>query len=61
MAVGARRAASFPAAIVRSEAALPLGLLAPTVIFLTLLILIPIGQAVLLSFQASDGSLGLTA
>src|SRR6267378_850767 len=61
MAVGARRAASFPAAIVRSEAALPLGLLAPTVIFLTLLILIPIAQAVLLSFQASDGSLGLGA
>src|SRR5580765_4787511 len=61
MAVGARRAASFPAAIVRSEAALPLGLLAPTVIFLTLLILIPIAQAVLLSFQAADGSLGLGA
>src|SRR5213083_1440109 len=61
MAVGARRAASFPAAIVRSEAALPLGLLAPTVIFLTLLILIPIAQAVLLSFRAADGSLGLGA
>jgi len=61
MAVGARRAASFPAAIVRSEAALPLGLLAPTVIFLSLLILVPIAQAVLLSFQAADGTFGLDA
>src|SRR5258706_10052703 len=61
MAVGARGAASFPAAIVRSEAALPLGLLAPTVIFLSLLILVPIVQAVLLSFQAADGTFGLDA
>jgi len=61
MAVGARRAASFPGAIVRSEAALPLGLLAPTVIFLSLLILVPIAQAVLLSFQAADGTFGLDA
>ena len=61
MAVGARRAASFPAAIVRSEAALPLGLLAPTVIFLSLLILVPIAQAVLLSFHAADGTFGLDA
>src|SRR6266513_3593801 len=61
MAVGARRAASFPAAIFRSEAALPLGLLAPTLIFLGLLILVPVAQAVLLSFQAADGTLGLDA
>jgi multiple sugar transport system permease protein len=61
MAVRARRAFPFPARIARSEAALPLGLLAPTVIFLGLLILIPIGQAILLSFQAADGSLGLNA
>jgi multiple sugar transport system permease protein len=61
MAVRARRALPFPAAIFRSEAALPLGLLAPTVIFLGLLILIPIAQAVLLSFQAPDGTLGLDA
>jgi multiple sugar transport system permease protein len=61
MAVRARRALPFPAAIVRSESALPLGLLAPTIIFLSLLILIPIAQAVALSFQAADGSFGLDA
>ena len=61
MAIGARRAARFPAAIIRSDAALPLGLLAPTVVFLGLLILVPVGQAVLLSFQAADGTLGLDA
>ncbi|CAN5187013.1 sugar ABC transporter permease [soil metagenome] len=61
MAVGARRAARFPAAIVRSEAVLPLSLLAPTLIFLALLILVPVFQAVLLSFQAPDGTLGLDA
>ncbi len=61
MAVRARRALPFPAAIVRSEAALPLGLLAPTVIFLGLLIILPLAQAVLLSFQAADGSIGFDA
>src|SRR5439155_26750740 len=61
MAVGARRAAWSPAAMFRSEAALPLGLLAPTVIYLGLLILLPVAQAVTLSFQAADGSLGLDA
>ena len=61
MAVRARRALPFPAAIIRSEAALPLGLLAPTVIFLGLLIILPLAQAVLLSFQAADGTLGLDA
>src|SRR5207253_4372996 len=60
-AVRARRAASFPAAMFRSEAALPLGLLAPTVIYLGLLILLPVAQAVTLSFQAADGSFGLDA
>ena len=61
MAVGARRAAPFPAGIFRSQAALPLGLLAPTLVFLALLILVPVGQAILLSFQAADGTLGLDA
>lgn len=61
MAVGARRALPFPARIVRSDAALPLGLLAPTIIFLTLLILIPALQALLLSFQAVEGTLSLDA
>jgi multiple sugar transport system permease protein len=61
MAVRAGRALPFPARIVRSDAALPLGLLAPTIVFLTLLILIPVVQAVLLSFQAADGTLGLDA
>jgi multiple sugar transport system permease protein len=61
MAVRARRALPFPARIVRSDAALPLGLLAPTIVFLTLLILIPALQAILLSFQAVEGTLGLDA
>jgi multiple sugar transport system permease protein len=61
MAVGARRALPFPRAIARSDAALPLGLLAPTLIFLGLLILLPVAQAVLLSFKAADGTLGLDA
>lgn len=61
MAVRARRALPFPARIVRSDAALPLGLLAPTIVFLTLLILIPALQALLLSFQAVEGTLGLDA
>ena len=51
----------FPARFVRSENALPLGLLAPTIIFLTLLILIPVAQAILLSFQAVPGTLGFEA
>lgn len=61
MAVRAGRALPFPARIARSDAALPLGLLAPTIVFLTLLILIPVGQALLLSFQATEGTLGLEA
>jgi len=61
LAVGARRALPFPQRITRSEAALPLGLLAPTVVFLSLLILVPVGQAVLLSFTAADGTIGLAA
>ena len=61
MTVGARKAISFPGAIARSEAALPLGLLAPTVVFLGLLILIPVAQAVLLSFKTADGAFGLDA
>lgn len=44
-------------AIRRSDAVLPLGLLLPTITFLALLILVPIFQAVLLSFQATDGIL----
>src|SRR5919204_920072 len=59
MAVGARRAVFSPAAMFRSEAALPLGLLAPAVIYLTLLILLPVAQAVLLSFQAANGAFSL--
>ena len=51
----------FPARFARSDAALPLGLLAPTIVFLTLLILIPVGQALLLSFQATEGTLGIEA
>ncbi len=61
MAVRAGRALPFPARIARSDAALPLGLLAPTIVFLTLLILIPVGQALLLSFQATEGTLGIEA
>lgn len=41
------------------ESALPYGLLAPTLIFVALLIIIPIFQAFLLAFQAADGSLTL--
>jgi multiple sugar transport system permease protein len=41
------------------DALLPYGLLAPTLIFVTLLIIIPILQAFLLAFQGSDGSLTL--
>src|SRR6266508_4772865 len=61
MAVRAGRALSFPARIARSDAALPLGLLAPTIVYLTLLILVPVAQAILLSFQAEDGALTLDA
>src|SRR6266540_3115162 len=61
MAVRAGRALPFPARIARSEATLPLGLLAPTIIYLTLLILVPVAQAILLSFQAEDGALTLDA
>ena len=61
MAVRAGRVLSFPARIARSEAALPLGLLAPTIVFLTLLILIPALQAILLSFQAVEGTIGVEA
>ncbi len=43
------------------ESALPYGLLAPTVIFVTLLIVIPIIQAFLLAFQAPDGSFSLAS
>ncbi len=38
------------------EGALPLGLVAPSIIFLALLILMPIGQALLLAFQTADGA-----
>jgi multiple sugar transport system permease protein len=41
------------------ESALPYGLLAPTLIFVTLLIVVPIFQAFLLAFQALDGSFTL--
>ncbi len=51
----------FPARFARSDAALPLGLLAPTIVYLTLLILIPVAQAILLSFQATEGTLSLEA
>ncbi len=43
------------------ESALPYGLLLPTIIFVTLLIIIPIFQAFLLAFQASDGSFSLVS
>jgi multiple sugar transport system permease protein len=59
VAVRAGRAPSLPARIARSDAALPLGLLAPTLIYLALLILVPVGQAILLSLQARDGALTL--
>ena len=55
MAVRAGRALPFPARIARSENVLPLGLLAPTIIFLTLLILIPVAQAVLLGGNVRVG------
>ncbi len=41
------------------ESALPYSLLAPTLIFVTLLIVIPIFQAFLLAFQSADGSFTL--
>jgi len=41
------------------ESALPYSLLAPTLIFVTLLIVVPIFQAFLLAFQAPDGSFTL--
>ena len=41
------------------DSALPYGLLAPTLIFVTLLIVVPIFQAFLLAFQGADGSLTL--
>ncbi len=61
MAVRAGRALPFPARFARSDAALPLGLVAPTIVFLTLLILIPVVQAITLSFQATAGTFGLEA
>jgi multiple sugar transport system permease protein len=50
---------SFPARIARSDAALPLGLLAPSIIYLTLLILVPVAQALFLSIQTEDGAFTL--
>lgn len=44
----------------KSEAILPYSLLLPTLLILVLLIIIPILQAFLLAFQASDGSMSLT-
>ena len=41
------------------ESLLPYGLLAPTLLFVALLIVVPILQAFLLAFQGSDGSLTL--
>jgi multiple sugar transport system permease protein len=41
------------------DSMLPYGLLAPTLIFVTLLIVVPIFQAFLLAFQSADGSLTL--
>src|SRR5688500_5639968 len=61
MAVRAGRALPFPARLVRSENALPLGLLAPPTLFLPLLILLPVAQAILLAFQAVPGTLGFEA
>lgn len=55
------RGPSIRARIARSEAALPLGLLAPTVLYLALLILVPVAQAILLSLQADDGALTVSA
>jgi multiple sugar transport system permease protein len=59
VAVRAGRALPFPARIARSDAALPLGLLAPTIIYLALLILIPVAQALYLSVQAEEGGFTL--
>ena len=44
---------------VKAETILPYGLLAPTLIFVTLLIVVPIAQAFLLAFQTPDGSFTL--
>lgn len=55
------RGPSIRARIARSEAALPLGLLAPTVLYLALLILVPVAQAILLSLQADDGAFTVSA
>jgi multiple sugar transport system permease protein len=41
------------------DSTLPYGLLAPTLLFVTLLIVVPIFQAILLAFQGSDGSFTL--
>ncbi len=41
------------------DTALPYALLAPTLIFVTLLIVVPIAQAFLLAFQSADGSFTL--
>lgn len=43
----------------KMESALPYGLLAPTLLFVTLLIVVPIFQAFLLAFQAADGTFTL--
>jgi len=59
MAVRAGRALPFPARIARSDAALPLGLLAPSIIYLTLLILVPVAQALFLSIQTEQGAFTL--
>jgi len=59
VAVRAGRALSFPARIARSDAALPLGLLAPSIIYLTLLILVPVAQALFLSIQTEQGAFTL--
>lgn len=59
MAVRAASALPLIRRVARSEAVLPLGLLAPTIVFLTLLIVLPIAQAVVLSLEAPGGALGL--
>jgi multiple sugar transport system permease protein len=59
VAVRAGRALPFPARIARSDAALPLGLLAPSIIYLSLLIIVPVAQALLLSMQAENGAFSL--
>lgn len=45
----------------KSDAVLPYSLLAPTLIFVTLLIVVPIFQAFLLAFQTPDGSFSLVS